>query len=48
MKKITLQSRSCECCGGNNIDQVWQSQATIKNEDSLLVMGAGTSGETLR
>jgi SAM-dependent methyltransferase len=30
MQKITLQPRSCECCGGNDLDQVWQSQSNVK------------------
>jgi len=30
MKKITLQPRSCECCGGNDLDQVLQSQSSVK------------------
>lgn len=30
MQKISLQPRSCECCGGNDLDQVWEGQSTVK------------------
>lgn len=30
MQEITLQPRSCECCGGNDLEQVFQSKSTIK------------------
>ena len=30
MQKITLKPRSCECCGGNDLQQVWQGQSSVK------------------
>lgn len=29
MKKINLQPRLCECCGGNDLEQVWANEAVV-------------------
>jgi len=30
MKEITLQPRSCECCGGSDLEPIWQGQSIVK------------------
>jgi len=29
MQEIKLQPRSCECCGGNDLEPIWSSQCTV-------------------
>ena len=29
MRKIRLEHRSCECCGGDNLDKVWNSSSIV-------------------
>jgi SAM-dependent methyltransferase len=30
MQRINLQPRLCECCGGNDLEQVWASEAIVR------------------
>ena len=35
MQEITLHPRSCECCGGSNLEPVWSSQSLVKRATNV-------------
>lgn len=35
MQEIKLQSRVCECCGGNNLEPVWSSEAIVTRASNI-------------
>src|SRR3989337_1494911 len=35
MREIALQPRSCECCGGTDLEPVWSSQSQVKRATNV-------------